>query len=86
MEKEQSNRLDQIIARQKQLEDDYQKTEKEKKIFRSYPPISRDIITKIIINQNIILVNNDENLIKYLKISYCVPTLTKNKYQEATQS
>jgi hypothetical protein len=105
MEKKQGNRLDQIRARQKQLEKDYLKTQKEKQIFKSFPPIGRDIVSKIIMNQNRILVNllnkkknkkenqkenkkeNEvESLEKYLKTSYCVPTLTKNRYQEETQS
>lgn len=89
MEKEQSNRLDQIRLRQEQLEKDHQKTLKEKHFFKSFPPIGREIVSKIIMNQNKTLVNHPnqkESLEKYLKTTYCVPTMTKNKYQEETQS
>jgi hypothetical protein len=87
------NTFEQICSRQEQLKKDKIKTNIEKKIIVGFPPIGLSIISKIILNQNNILISNnrnldnkDDNLYNYLKITYCVPTITKNSYQEKTQS
>lgn len=98
MSKEQGNRLDQIRSRQKQLKEDKIRTEKEKLFFQGFPPIGRDIVSRIVFNQNKLLISEEKNynnlernlennpLKSHLHTSYCVPTLTKHTYQEETQS
>lgn len=87
------NTFEQICSRQEQLKKDKIKTNIQKKELTKFPPIDLSIISKIIINQNNILISNkkdnttEENeLSKYLKITYCIPQITKIYHQEKTQS
>ena len=110
--KTKKNTFEQICLRQEQLKKDTIKTNILKKEICSFPPIGLSIISKIIMNQNNILVSNylnsldkidncdninkyNENeesnklsnkLSDYLKITYCIPKITKSPYQEKTQS
>lgn len=78
---ENTNNLDQIRNRQKTLEKNQKKIKEISKIYTSFPPFDRDLITRIIYNQNKLLLKEIESKDnKYLKISYCVPEIN-SKFQ-----